>query len=104
VVVLSTLDLTVREGMRAEVVTCRVIDLGNGHAAIACSRGHRKRCATPGCTGYVAKLCDYPVTRGGKQTTCDRGMCPTCAHNVGPDRDFCGPHRALLAVEGAPAP
>jgi hypothetical protein len=72
---------------------CRTVIDGNGRElAIACSRGERHRCSTPGCQNDGTKQCDFPVKRNGKPGTCDRYICQKCAMRVGPDLDYCGPH------------
>lgn len=38
------------------------------------------------------KLCDHPR---GMTGTCDAKMCDECATNVGPDVDFCPPHKEM---------
>lgn len=62
-----------------------------GGFAFACGRGRSRRCSS--CkTRTASKLCDFPVTRDGKQGTCDRALCTRCAVPVGPNRDLCPPH------------
>jgi hypothetical protein len=61
----------------------------------ACYREPRRGCQTTGCPHPGTLLCDYPVTRGGRKTTCNRYMCDRCAKGVGPGRDFCPPHAKL---------
>lgn len=79
---------------------CRTFPLPGG-AAIVCPRGQkRKLCSVPNCTGTQIALCDYPVTRAGMAGTCDKGMCATHRHHVGPDVDHCPAH-AKLANEAA---
>ena len=74
------------------------IDLPGGGKAHLCVRGPRtKRCAFCN-TGYVAKLCDYPVTPRG--TTCDAGMCPRCATAIAPEIDYCPAHKACTPPQG----
>lgn len=48
----------------------------------------RVRCDTTGCRGDAVHFCRYPVTRHGRQTTCNRRMCSRCADT---DR-HCPPH------------
>ena len=72
-------------------MTCNV--LSNGRVlAVACTRGgdDRRRCKW--CGGPIAKLCDYPVKRDGKEGTCDAPMCARCATSIAPDVDYCPPH------------
>ena len=58
--------------------------------AIVC--GPRLRCATAGCRGEGTLLCDYPVTRRKRETTCNRRVCRACALAVSGSRDYCPPH------------
>lgn len=37
-------------------------------------------------------LCDYPVIRRGKQTTCDAPICVRCAHTISKNIHYCPPH------------
>lgn len=60
-----------------------------GHA-IVCGRGQKQRCQDCGALSDV--LCDFPVTRNGKETTCDRKCCRRHCVSVGKDRDYCLPH------------
>lgn len=72
-------------------MTCRITG-GGGVTIITCTRGSRSpRCK---CGLAATKACDYPVT-SHKSGTCDAPLCSRCAHNVGPDRDYCGPHYRL---------
>lgn len=64
----------------------------------ACYREHRVACATVNCTGAGTILCDYPVTRRGRQTTCNRRVCRSCAVALGTGLDLCPPH-ARAGVE-----
>lgn len=58
-----------------------------------CRSGQRKACATPGCGGRVVALCDYPIKGKKPGATCSAAMCERCRASVGPDRDFCPPHK-----------
>ena len=58
----------------------------------ACYREPRARCATTACAGAGTILCDYPVIRRGRQTTCNRRVCRGCAVALGTDLDLCPPH------------
>lgn len=72
---------------------CHTLKLPGGGVAIACSRGFKQSpCSVPGCANRSSKLCDYPVVREGKQTTCDAKLCDRCAVKVGRDKDFCPAH------------
>jgi hypothetical protein len=71
---------------------------GGGHAHILCSRGRRsKRCPTCS-TGYVEKLCDFPVGNG---KTCDAGMCGRCATAIANEVDYCPKHKGQIPAQGA---
>lgn len=70
-------------------MTCRMIDLGNGDFAIACSRGSR-RCKE--CGARASKQCDWHLKGVLAGKTCDADLCLRCAIKVGPDRDYCGAH------------
>ena len=79
---------------------CKVVKTGERTAAIVCTRGGSKRCSS--CkTRAASKLCDFPVTRDGKETTCDRPLCTRCAVTVGPDRDHCPAHARYEAKQAA---
>jgi hypothetical protein len=70
----------------------RIFD-GRGNAiGIACYREPRRTCSTVGCTKPGTLLCDYPVVRRGRKTTCSRYMCTSCAKRIGPECDYCPPH------------
>lgn len=69
-----------------------IIDAGGNVIGRACYREQRASCATTGCAGAGTLLCDYPVTRRGRQTTCNRRVCRRCAVALGPGLDFCPPH------------
>ncbi len=63
--------------------------------AIICSRGRKpKFCSVPFCGKPSVALCDYPVERDGKETTCDSLMCAQHRHPVSGeiDRDWCEGH------------
>lgn len=81
-------------------MTCRAVRVPGG-AAIVCSLEPRPApCMIPGCGRPHTKLCDFPVTRRGKTTTCDVKICDTHAISAGTDRDHCPAH----AKAPAPAP
>lgn len=65
----------------------------------ACYREPVSRCATAGCRGVGTVLCDYPITRRGRQTTCSRRVCQACAKSVG-NQDFCPPHARAIEQDG----
>src|SRR6266404_2980040 len=63
---------------------CERVNLGDGTVAIICSRGQRRtRCSTPGCNRQASKLCDFPLAGAKAGKTCDRGLCASCAVNMG---------------------
>lgn len=64
----------------------------------ACYREPVHRCATSGCAGAGVILCDYPVKRRGRTTSCNRRVCKACAARVGEDQDFCPPHARMAAT------
>ncbi|MCA9653204.1 MAG: hypothetical protein KC501_25040 [Myxococcales bacterium] len=79
-------------------MTCKPITLGDGFTAITCSRGARRRaaaCDEPHCQRPHTRLCDYPVTRGGRPGTCDRKLCDGHAVRMGEDTDYCPAHSRL---------
>lgn len=62
---------------------------GNPYTAIMCTRGRRPKlgtCMTSGCSRPAEVLCDGPKPDG---KTCDKKICLSCAHSVGPNKDFC---------------
>lgn len=70
---------------------CRPLDGGGW----ACSRGSRsKQCA---CGRTSAALCDFPVLRDGKVTTCDVPLCRSCARHIREEFDLCRSHAAETA-------
>lgn len=72
---------------------------GDGFTAIVCTRGQRiPRCHY--CNDPGSFLCDHPVIRKGKRTTCDTRMCADCRNNVGPETDLCRPHFNLYRNNG----
>jgi hypothetical protein len=72
---------------------CHPVKLFDGSTAIVCSRGStRKRCAY--CGRASDRLCDFPVLRDGKRTTCDAALCSRCTTRITGDRDLCRSHVA----------
>lgn len=63
--------------------------------AIACSRGARDRCSTPGCGKDAVALCDWPLTGAKVGKTCDKKLCEGCRVRVGSDKDYCRAHAEL---------
>jgi hypothetical protein len=82
-------------------MACKVINLG-GSMAVTCGRGRRHICASPLCGRSAVALCDYPVTRKGKATTCSAGMCGAHRQIVNENRDHCPAH-AKLHLSSEPA-
>lgn len=75
---------------------CNHVSLGNGLAAIVCTRGKRPiRCAVCGSPGD--RLCDFPVTVKGKRKTCDKPLCTKCSTKQGAGIDFCPAHAQIVA-------
>lgn len=61
---------------------CEHVKIGNTEAII-CSRGRRRQVCSVGLCGRPSvALCDYPVERSGKATTCDSPMCERHRHTV----------------------
>jgi hypothetical protein len=81
---------------------CRDIKLPNGFTGIACSRERRRACSVPGCGRTAPYLCDYPVKRKGKDTTCNRAMCEAHRKNMSPEVDYCPGHTEYSAGKAAP--
>ena len=75
------------------------VDLGDGLSAHICVRGRPARRCTFCNTGWVDKLCDFPVGPSGK--TCDKGMCHRCATAIAPEVDYCPNHKAQQPAQGA---
>lgn len=75
------------------MMPCTPFRLPGGISGIVCSRGrkHVHRCSVEGCSAPSGFQCDY-LTKPGK--TCDRHLCATHAHQVGPDAHFCPAHLA----------
>lgn len=59
-----------------------------------CTRGPRRSCKAPGCGKAMAFLCDWPLHGAAAGKTCSFPMCPTHAHQVGPDVHYCPAHGA----------
>jgi len=73
-------------------VPCEVRKDGE-RTVIICTRYRAKppsRCRY--CGRPCTKLCDFPVERNGKVTTCDAKMCGWCATHVGHEKDLCRAH------------
>lgn len=70
---------------------CTVVRLPGGATAIVKhSKPFRKPCVTCGQPGGL--LCDFPVHRRGKVTTCNASMCKEHSVSKGPDLDYCLNH------------
>jgi len=62
-----------------------------------CTSERSHKCSAPGCTGRATKQCDFPVNRAaGKSRTCDAWLCDRHAVSVGPDLDYCPPHKRYV--------
>lgn len=75
-------------------MACRIV-YGVGVNTMICSRGNRRQvCSVSLCGKDSVALCDYPVERNGKTTTCDSPMCAMHRHPVPGevDRDWCEGH------------
>ena len=72
---------------------CKTVQFDGG-SAIVCSRGRRQKCSVGLCGKDSVALCDYPVERNGKKTTCDSPMCQMHRHPVPGevDKDWCEGH------------
>lgn len=73
---------------------CQHVNIG-GANVIICSRGRRRqKCSVGLCGKDSVALCDYPVERKGKKTTCDSPMCAVHRHPVPgqTDTDWCEGH------------
>jgi len=75
---------------------CRTVRDDNGQAiGIACGRGTRSLCDTPGCGRPCVALCDFPLDGEKKGKTCDRKMCVKCRNPIAYEVDYCGPHKRI---------
>jgi hypothetical protein len=63
--------------------------------AIICSRGSRRPPRCIYCGTPSSHLCDFPVEREGKTTTCDAALCRRCSTRIPGARDLCRSHSAL---------
>ncbi len=74
---------------------CEQLVVAPGVMAIVCSRGRRRKappCSVPGCDRDSVSLCDFPVTREGREGTCDKELCSSHRTHVGTDLDYCPAH------------
>lgn len=73
---------------------CKLINIPGGGMAIACSRGRRESCSSPGCNHEVVALCDYPLTGARMGDACSRPLCDR--HRVAFGKlDYCLTHGSL---------
>lgn len=73
---------------------CYPVKMPNDTVGIVCTRGRtRKRCAY--CGSASDRLCDFPVLRDGKRTTCDAALCSRCTTRIAGDGDLCRAHAPL---------
>lgn len=77
-------------------MTCRVLADGKGVTIIACSRGVKKSCSTPGCRNYAQVLCDFFIMSKGEVATCDRPVCSRCAKHTEEGKDYCRAHAKIV--------
>lgn len=77
---------------------CEPIKLPGGGTGIICGRGSRRK-PCHYCAKHGGFLCDHPVIRNGKRTTCDTQMCEQCRNNVA-GADLCRPHFTLYTNNG----
>lgn len=78
-------------------MTCFPIRTSTVTGMVCTGRQRRAKCATPDCPGKVDVLCDYPVTRKGKRTTCSAKLCERCRVKKG-ETDYCPPHARLAGI------
>lgn len=86
---------------------CESVRLPDGTGAIVCGRTQRRRARCEWCAREHTRLCDWPTSRGGRVTTCDRRLCNFCCYTVPPPAgvvgadslDYCPTHRMLYAAE-----
>ena len=74
---------------------CDPVDLGNGRAALVCSRGGRRSSPCRYCGRASSRLCDFPVTRGLHKGTCDAPLCDRCTSRIAGNGDLCRAHAPL---------
>lgn len=80
---------------------CEKLPLGDGNAAIVCSRGRRRsKCSSCGAAN-APFLCDARV-REKRSGTCDAPVCASCAVEVGADRHLCPTHAGLTSTSFVP--
>jgi hypothetical protein len=79
---------------------CEVVKLGDGTAAIVCTRGERSKTPCRWCSRVHTKLCDYPLGGIKKGKSCDAPICDQHAREIGPDRHLCPPHREMWERDG----
>lgn len=73
---------------------CDPVKLPGGGTALVCSRARRpKPCAY--CQSASGRLCDFPVLRNSRRTTCDEPLCPRCTTRIAGDGDLCRAHAAV---------
>jgi hypothetical protein len=70
---------------------CNTIRMPGGGTGIICTgRTRAKPCQW--CGSRSSLLCDFPVVRNGKASTCNAPMCGSCGRPVGENLDYCPPH------------
>lgn len=72
-------------------MSCHHVELPDGHRAIVCVRGERRRLAKcVKCEQRTAdRLCDFMLPNG---KTCDAAVCAGCTSSPAPDVDYCPRH------------
>ena len=84
-------------------MACTPFKSGNVTGIICTGRQPRRKPPCDSCGRPSSHQCDYPVKRNGKQETCDRHLCNSCARPVdalGQDIDFCPAHWSLYEKNG----
>ena len=68
-------------------MACHHVKIGDSVGIICTGRRRTKLCRW--CGNRSSLLCDFPVERNGRKTTCDASMCGV---SVGEELDYCPPH------------
>ncbi len=74
-------------------MACRHFKIGNSTGIICGPKPRVRKCHK--CHKDSVVLCDYPVVRNGRQTSCDAPCCRAHAKVVGPDLDYCVAHALM---------
>ncbi|OHD24494.1 MAG: hypothetical protein A2Y38_07665 [Spirochaetes bacterium GWB1_59_5] len=71
---------------------CIPLKTADGAGGFMCGRREAARCIQ-NCGRAATLLCDFPIqNEPGVYKTCDRPLCASCAHEMGPDRHYCRVH------------